>query len=136
MMAIQPSSDDDDDGDGGGGMAALGELICRLNPYTELPLDATTGEQTGKMEVRMLPPASVSTKLRGSSNPRIASITSIAIEVERNYGSNWTFKGQAQTVRTAFRIPYRFAVKDKDGRTLYWQTEHLLIGYAGAEGGG
>ena len=37
---------------GDGAMAALGELICRLNPYTRLPPDATTGERTGKMELR------------------------------------------------------------------------------------
>src|SRR6266568_4286418 len=117
-------------------MAALGELICRLNPYTDLPPDATTGEQTGEMEIAVLPPASVAAAPKGKQDPHIASIASVAIEVERNYGSKWTFKGQTQTVRTAFRIPYRFAVRDKDGRTLYWQTEHLLIGYAGAEGGG
>ena len=57
------------------------------------------------------------------------------IEVERNYGAQWTFKGQQQAVKLAFRIPYRFPVK-RDDDTLYWQTEYLLVGYAGADGGG
>jgi hypothetical protein len=119
------------------GMAALGELICRLNPYTELPIDMATGIQTGKMEVATLPKANVPTHPRGTAgDPHIATIASMAIEVERNYGAKWTFKGQTQTVKSAFRIPYRFPIRDKDGTTLYWQTEYLLIGYAGSEGGG
>jgi len=119
------------------GMAALGELICRLNPYTELPVDMTTGVQTGKMEVETLPKANVPALMRGAGgDPLIDTIASIAIEVERNYGAKWTFKGQTQTVKSAVRIPYRFAVRDRDGMTLYWQTEYLLIGYAGSEGGG
>ena len=35
-------------------MAALGELICRLNPYTDLPEDPTTGLTTGEMQVGLL----------------------------------------------------------------------------------
>ena len=37
----------------------------------------------------------------------------IATEVARNYGEQWTFKGQMLTVKTAVRIPYRFTVTDQ-----------------------
>jgi hypothetical protein len=113
-------------------MGALGELICRLNPYTELPFDKTNNMQTGKMEVGTLP------KPTGNyvTDPQTDTIACIEIEVEKNYKAQWTFKGQTQSVKAAFRIPYRFQVKDKAGKTLYWQTEYLLVGYAGSEGGG
>ena len=115
------------------GMAALGELICRLNPYTELPFDKTNNMQTGKMEVGTLPRPTGNYKTNSTQTNTIACIE---IEVEKNYGTQWTFKGQAQSVKTAFRIPYRFQVKDESGNTLYWQTEYLLIGYAGGDGPG
>jgi hypothetical protein len=113
-------------------MAALGELICRLNPYTELPYDKTTNMQTGPMEVETQP------KPNTSYNPgqHNGTIACMAIEAERNYNTTWTFKGQTQNVKAAFRIPYRFQVKDKDGAVKYWQTEYLLIGYAGGDGPG
>ena len=90
------------------------------------------------MVVSTVPPAPsdpVPPKLE-KPDPLINAIKSISIEVERNYGAKWTFKGQQQSVKAAYRIPYRFPVKDKDGNTLYWQTEYLLIGYAGEQGGG
>jgi len=124
----QPHADD---------MMALGELVCRLNPYTDLPWDATTKTRTGKMEVGMFPPADLPVVPQGVQQaPQIDAIRRIGIEAERNYGAKWTFKGQPQNVKAAFRIPYRFPVQDEHGRTLYWQTEYLLIGYAGEQGGG
>ena len=61
-------------------------------------------------------------------------LRSVNLEVEENYGTSWNFKGQQQSVKTAFRVPYTFKVK-RNGRS-YWQTEHVLIGFAGADGGG
>jgi hypothetical protein len=114
----------------GGSMTVLGDLICDLNPYTELPQDTTTGLRTGKMQLIMLP------QLADPSDPnKKPLIGAIALEVERNYGATWTFKGQAQAVKAAVRIPYRFPVY-KNGKLAYWQTESLLIGFAGADGGG
>jgi len=113
------------------GMGALGELICRLNPYTRLPTSPTTGLSTGLMAVGVLPSA-----LPGQ-NPHDpnAIIARMGIEVERNYKPVWTFKGQEQTVQTAVRIPYRFPVYSGD-ELLYWQTEYLLLGYVGGGGMG
>jgi hypothetical protein len=117
------------------GMTALGELICRLNPYTRLPKDPATGLKTGDMQLRMLPDAQAGYP---ANNPN-STITCMEIEVERDYGEKWTFKGQQQTVKLAFRIPYRFPVNkvgDDGEETLFWQTEYLIVGYAGADGGG
>jgi hypothetical protein len=119
-------------------MAALGELICRLNPYTELPVNQTTGQSTGEMEVATLPGTTLpigETGAEAGEQSLIGNIARMGIEVEDNYGSQWSFKGQTQAVKTAVKIPYRFPVK-KNGKVLYWRTEYLLIGYAGAEGGG
>ena len=110
-------------------MGALGELICRLNPYTELPPDPVTKLKTGRMEVATVPPANAA---YGQDH----TIACMAIEAERNYNATWTFKGQTQKVKAAFRIPYRFQVQDERGQVRYWQTEYLLIGYAGGDGPG
>jgi hypothetical protein len=110
-------------------MDALGELICRLNPYTELPVNQNTGLSTGDMIIGMLPPAD-----QGYQPPN-STIACMGIEVERNYKPVWTFKGQDQTVQTAVRIPYRFPVL-KNGEVAYWQTEYLLLGFVGGGGMG
>ncbi|MGC1409728.1 MAG: hypothetical protein WA864_12370 [Acetobacteraceae bacterium] len=132
---VTPSNASTASGGSDSGMGALGELICRLNPYTELPFDKTNNMQTGKMEVGTLPPKPTGS-YKATDAQTTATIACIEIEVEKNYGTQWTFKGQPQSVKTAFRIPYRFQVKDKEGNTLYWQTEYLLIGYAGGDGPG
>jgi hypothetical protein len=118
---------------------ALAELVCRLNPYTE-QMDSTTGFQTGEMEIVMLPFISPP-----SDPPSVDDIiNSVAIEVDANYGK-WTFEGQSLTVKSACRIPYRFKVTKTNGgdtsatskpKPYYYQTEYLVIGFAGAEGGG
>ncbi len=130
-------SGDSSGGGGGGGvpqdpeMAALGELICRLNPYTRLPPDQTTGLSTGDMQVGMFPPAGSG---YGAGDPN-TTIACMGIEVERNYRPTWSFKGQDQSVTAAARIPYRFKVF-KNGKLAYWQTEYLLIGFVGGGGMG
>jgi hypothetical protein len=48
------------------------------------------------------------------------------------HGEKWDFKGQTHSVKTALRVPYRFKVTTNRAET-YWQTETLLIGYAGGD---
>ena len=113
-------------------MCALGELICRLNPYTNLVNDPTTGQSTSGMAIQ--PPGSALPQ--GAPPPGVDEIIAkIAVEVVQNYGAKWIFKGQTLVVKTAVRIPYRFEVTTQSGET-YWQTESLLIGYAGGDGPG
>jgi hypothetical protein len=121
------------------GMDALGELICRLNPYTELPPDPTSGLSTGQMEVQTIPAGgTVATALAAQAGNAaettfIQTVAGIAIQVASNYGEKWIFKGQPYTVKGAVLIPYRYSVY-KNTRLAYWQTENLLIGYAGSDG--
>jgi hypothetical protein len=55
-----------------------------------------------------------------------------------NYSSaEWSFRGQPQTIKKAVRVTYRYQLKDTGGNaTGFYATEHLLIGYAGGNGGG
>jgi hypothetical protein len=134
------------------GMDALGELICRLNPYTELPKDPTSGLASREMQLKMIESGDVVKAAKdealadakaenGKSRGLIAeppsavteTIAGISIQVASNYGEKWVFKGQTHAVKTAVLIPYRFPVF-KNGKLAYWQTENLLIGYAGSDG--
>lgn len=125
-VSAQPSKHDP-------GMDALGDLICRLNPYTRLPTNPTTGLSTGLMSIGMLPSAQSGYK---ADDPN-STIACMGIEVERQYKPVWTFKGQEQTVQAAVRIPYRFPVYSNNGKELlYWQTEYLLLGFVGGGGMG
>jgi hypothetical protein len=110
-------------------MCILGELICRLNPYTENPKPGLVGVPTGDMQIATLSPAADPPEDDNG-------FSTVEIEVERNYPAQWTFKGQTQNINTAVRIPYRFPVYDENGNPRYWLKEYLLIGYVGAGGGG
>jgi hypothetical protein len=98
---------------------ALGELICRLNPYSH------------EMDIFLLPKA-----------PKGDELSQIELEADAEYAANWEFKGQAQRINTAIRIKYRYPVrkKDHDGTVapdapiLYWLEDYLLIGYEGGAG--
>ena len=90
----------------------LGELICRLNPYTH-EMDIYVGNPD---------PKHIQNDYR-----------QIELEVESNYPGEWSFKGQGQRINTAGRIRYRYPVKDKEtGNLKYWQDDYLLIGFEGA----
>lgn len=94
---------------------ALGTLIVNANPYT-------TGA-VGTMGLVAGPPAQI--------NP-----DQIQVE-EDNYAAQWTFKGVTQNIKRALRIQYRYDKTDANGNPLgYKVTEHLIIGFAGSNGGG
>lgn len=99
---------------------ALGHLIRVLNPYST-DMDYTCDAASGN----------------GPPDPR----AQFKVEVDdlySNYSSTeWMFKGHTQIIRKALRITYRYPLLDS-GRnpTGYYATEHLLIGYAGGNGGG
>ena len=115
-------------------MDALGELICRLNPYTDSE-DTTTKLKTGEMQLSPDMQAHTAGRVTADETAIDAMIRKIAVEVESNYSEQWTFKGQPVRVKTAIRIPYQFEVK-KNGTSSYWQKETLIIGFAGDQGGG
>jgi hypothetical protein len=52
---------------------------------------------------------------------------------EDNYAAQWAFKGLTQNIKRALRIQYSYKKKDKGGE--YIVTEHLIVGFAGSNGG-
>ena len=71
------------------------------------------------------------------SNPDDVIMPSDPSEIEMeedNYAAQWAFKGQTQNIKRALRVQYRYKKKNKAGDT-YVVTEHLLVGFAGSNGG-
>jgi hypothetical protein len=94
----------------------LGMLISMMNPYTD-------GEE-GTMDPHMFVGA------RSESSDQ--NVKDVWMEIDSNYPSSWTFKGQEQKVNTALRIAYRWK-KERGGKTV-WMTDYLLIGFEGSGG--
>jgi hypothetical protein len=65
-------------------------------------------------------------------------ISQIQVEIDdyHDYHAEWTFKGQQQRIARGLRVQYRHRVNGEAGRAGVLATEHLLIGFAGANGGG
>ena len=101
----------------------LGLMIRLLNPYSRdmLPpsADAPAAEATAA-PAETVPP---------TSPP--ADLGQYHVEID-NYEGAWDFKGNTHKITRALRITYRYPVKDGHGILA---TEHLLIGYAGGNGG-
>jgi hypothetical protein len=106
---------------------ALGNLIKQLNPYSpdmnqpaNIPAVASEGAGTGG--------ADQDAEFHIELDDHIA-----------NYSSaDWSFRGRTQTIKRALRITYRYPLlgPDQKTKTGFYATEHLLIGYAGGNGGG
>jgi hypothetical protein len=106
--------------------AQLGELIRKLNPYTNKQ-NSQTGQSTGEMELFFDKPRESIT----ATGPA----TILGVEMDGPYRQEWTFKGQPQRVGMAGRIKYRYPVQNGDREVLYWVEESILIGFAGGMGG-
>ncbi len=104
----------------------LGELILRLNPYTNKKIKDTE-QSTGELELY-----ADDTRQPTSSESLTANL---GVETEGPYRQEWTFKGQPQKVGMAARIKYRYPVRDERGETLFWVDDYLLIGFQGSMGG-
>jgi hypothetical protein len=109
----------------------LGTLICKLNPYTT-DMDNPTGAP---------PTVPQAEQQDATDQPGLSNLEKFHVEVDdyiSNYTSGtWTFRGQPQTIKRALRVTYRYQLKDIHGDyTGVYATEHLLIGYAGGNGGG
>ena len=94
----------------------LGKLISMMNPYTN-------GEE-GTMDPHMF----IGARHEFSDHD----LRDVWIEIDSNYPTAWTFKGQEQKVNTALRIGYRW--KKKRGDETVWVTDYLLIGFEGSGG--
>ena len=105
----------------------LGELIRKLNPYTNQQ-NRVTGLSTGKMELYV-------DNTRQATSPAGSTDAIVGVEMEGPYAQEWTFKGAPQRVGMAARIKYRYPIRNGDGAVLYWVDEHILVGFAGGMGG-
>jgi hypothetical protein len=103
----------------------LGELIRKLNPYTNKQ-NKDTGQSTGEMELFV---DGTRQSFLPASPPTI-----VGVEMEGPYRQEWTFKGQPQRVGMAALIKYRYPVLNGK-EVLYWVDEHILVGFAGGMGG-
>jgi hypothetical protein len=67
-------------------------------------------------------------------------ISDIGVRVDNDHNQDymtWMFRAQPYAVRKALRVTYRYELTDKQGAgTGVFATEHVLIGYAGGNGGG
>jgi hypothetical protein len=107
---------------------ALGKLIRSLNPYTT------------EMEHPPVPHPAGGPIAAGLEATEAAACREFYLEIDdhiANYSStDWNFRGNPQTVKRAIRITYRYQLKDIHSRpTGFYATEHVLIGYAGGNGG-
>ena len=107
----------------------LGNLILRLNPYTDRNIADTINppRHTGGMDIylRHTHPAQGANKTIGD----------VELELEGPYLQDWTFKGEPQKVGMAARIKYRYGVLDNNNNILYYVDDYLLIGFQGSMGG-
>lgn len=116
-------------------MLSFGEVICDLNPYTKQPVSPTTGLQTGTMHVMTEPEVSVPEN--GSDvTDKIKQRIHVTATDDAYKGGEWTVGQTKYSIRKAAVIPYTFDFYDKEGRYLYSRTEHVVVGFAGSDGGG
>ena len=126
----------------------LGRMIRILNPYsTDMdyppgapPVVYQAGQQgsTGQTAPSTVPQGG---QQGATDQAEPSNLEQFQVEVDdyiANYTSGtWTFRGAPQTIKRALRVTYRYQLKDIDGKkTGFYATEHLLIGYAGGNGGG
>lgn len=108
----------------------LGNLILRLNPYTNRDIpDSDPPLVAGGMDPYLNSPS------RGKTPP-------ISARLRWNWTARqeWTFKGEPQKVGMAYRIKYRFPVyqqpaQGQQPQPLYWLEDYVLIGFEGGMGG-
>jgi hypothetical protein len=104
----------------------LSELIRLLNPYSAdmepAAIEPTPNEDGG-----------VVTEVEKA---RVQFHVELDDHIANYSSTTWTFRGNPETVKRALRITYRYPLKGLDGKpTGFYATEHLLIGYAGGNGG-
>ena len=103
----------------------LGLMIRLLNPYSTDMVPHMAG---GQAEGAAAQPAQPTPD---GSLPASSDLGQYHVEID-NYEGAWDFKGNTHKITRALRITYCYPVKDGQGILA---TEHLLIGYAGGNGG-
>ena len=103
----------------------LGLLIRLLNPYS------TTMYPSGEDIAVAAAPGGQAGGEAQQEAAAAADLRKYHVEVD-TYDGTWDFKLQTYRVVRSLKITYRYERKDAPG---VFATEHLLIGYAGGNGG-
>ena len=135
----------------------LGTLIRRLNPYTNGGMRTMLcGPSSPVVSTNLA--AALNTAAQAivtyANNPTPANLQTaendedavdaamhpidIDLAIDNDYGQeymNWTFRGQPYKVKRALLIKYRYEVIRSGVGTGVFVTDHVLVGYAGGNGG-
>lgn len=107
---------------------ALGRILELMNPYSNPGCEPHKEQRMQYVSRHTLPTAAQDPT---SLEERVSQLE---VEID-NYEAEWTVRGQVYKVTRALRIPYRYEVRNKDGKKNgVWATEWLLIGYGGGNG--
>jgi hypothetical protein len=104
---------------------AIGTVIRLLNPYTN--------GSNGSMTI-----GTVNNHSKSAVDAEIGfDVRDVRLEIDDYHDSQgeWLFKGSSNRIARAVKIEYRHTVNGEAGRAGILPTEHLLIGYAGSNGG-
>lgn len=134
----------------------IGKLIRKLNPYTDGSMEtmvcgSTPANLAGLGTLISGLGTAISTYAGSTSSANLANvvkadsdldeamhISDLHVRVDNDFHQeymNWTFRGQPQAVKRALRLTYRYELRDRKGAgTGIWVTDHVLIGYCGANG--
>jgi hypothetical protein len=112
---------------------ALGALINAMNPYSN-PSCEHVDQVVNRMEApanRPLPPGlAMNLATPGEL------VAQLDVEIDNYQGGEWSFMGQMYKIKRSLLIPYRYEVRNTNGRVSgVWAIGKLLIGYTGANGG-
>ena len=132
----------------------LGKLIRKLNPYTSgdmqtmlcgaNPADlATLGTDLTNLGNAISAFASGSGTLQTVTDcekklDADMPISDLDIRIDNDYQQeymSWTFRGQPYKVKRALLIKYRYEITRNGVGTGVFATDHVLVGYAGGNGG-
>ena len=135
----------------------LGSLIRRLNPYTDggmrsMECGASPPVIPANLPAALTAAAQAIQDYANHPNPNhLAAVNQaedavdaamrpidIDVEVDNDYQQeymNWTFRGRPYAVKKAVLIKYRYELRNSAGPTGIFATDHILIGFAGANGG-
>jgi hypothetical protein len=114
-------------------MTALGQIICKMDPYTELPPDQVTGHSTGTMQLLTQVAANLPTNAAAFPNADLISqiqVSALAHDYKFKIGDKELY------AKRALYIPYRYPELDVDHHPIGWKTEGIVILYTGDQGGG
>ncbi|MBV8934599.1 MAG: hypothetical protein JO320_24495 [Alphaproteobacteria bacterium] len=110
---------------------ALGALINAMNPYSNPTcdhIDQAAGRMQAVFAGVQLP--------QGTRSEKAQPVAELGVQIDNYQGGEWSFMGQMYKIKRSLLVPYRYEVRNKDGKgSGVCAIGNLLIGYTGANGG-